>query len=150
MLERNEPLSVEALIEKYYARTAIISVVGLGYVGLPLAQALIGAGFRVIGLDIDKGKIEVLKRGETYISHLPADILADAAEDGRFYPTNNFRDLREADAVLICVPTPLTIHREPDLSFVEGTARSICPILRRGQLIILEVDVLSWDNSGNR
>ncbi len=138
MLERNERLSVEALIAKYQGRTAIVAVVGLGYVGLPLVRALIAARFRVIGLDIDAGKIEALKHGEAYISHLPAQMFASAIEDGRFNPTTNFRDLHEADAILICVPTPLTRHREPDLSFVESTARSILPNLRAGQLIILE------------
>ena len=138
MLERNKCLSVEALIAKYHARTAIVSVIGLGYVGLPLVRALIDAGFRVIGLDIDKKKIEAIKRGDTYLSHLPAGVFANAIEHGRFHATTSFKDLREADAVLICVPTPLTAHREPDLSFVEATARSIVPNLRRGQLIILE------------
>jgi UDP-N-acetyl-D-glucosamine dehydrogenase len=129
---------VDALIASYHERTATAAVVGLGYVGLPLAQALIGARFRVIGLDIDEGKIEALQRGEPYLSHLPAQIFANAIEDGRFLPTTNFGDLHEADAILICVPTPLTNHREPDLSFVEATARSILPNLKRGQLIILE------------
>ena len=138
MLERNERLSVEALLARYHGRTATVAVVGLGYVGLPLVRALIGAGFRVIGLDIDAGKIEALKHGEAYISHMPAQMFARAIEDGRFNATTNFRDLSEADAILICVPTPLTRHREPDLSFVENTARSILPNLRAGQLIILE------------
>ena len=138
VLERDEPLSVEALIAKYHERTATVAVVGLGYVGLPLVRALIDAGFKVIGLDIDEGKIEALKRGEIYISHLPAEIIAHAVNNGRFQPTTDFRDLSEADAILICVPTPLTSHREPDLSFVENTARSILPNLRHGQLIILE------------
>jgi UDP-N-acetyl-D-glucosamine dehydrogenase len=138
VLERDERLSVEALIAKYQGRTAIVAVVGLGYVGLPLVRALIAARFRVIGLDIDSGKIEALKHGKAYISHLPAQIFASAIEVGRFNPTTNFRDLHEADAIVICVPTPLTRHREPDLSFVESTARSILPNLRAGQLIILE------------
>ena len=138
MLERNERLSVEALLARYHGRTATVAVVGLGYVGLPLVRALIGAGFRVIGLDIDAGKIEALKHGEAYISHMPAQMFARAIEDGRFNATTNFRDLSDADAILICVPTPLTRHREPDLSFVENTARSILPNLRVGQLIILE------------
>ena len=138
MLERNEELSVEALIARYRDRTATIAVIGLGYVGLPLVGALVRAKFSVIGLDIDKGKIKALRNGETYISHLPAELFADAIEERRFNPTTNFDELREADAVLICVPTPLTSHREPDLSFVESTARSILPRLRRGQLIILE------------
>lgn len=138
MLERTKNLSVDSLIAKYHGRTAIISVVGLGYVGLPLARALIEAQFSVIGLDIDDKKIEALKKAEDYLSHLPSQLFANAIELGRFKPTTNFSDLREADAILICVPTPLTNHREPDLSFVESTARSIIPNLRRGQLIVLE------------
>jgi UDP-N-acetyl-D-glucosamine dehydrogenase len=138
VLERNENLSVDTLIAKYQNRSAIVGVVGLGYVGLPLVQALIAAKFRVIGLDIDPAKIEALKHGEAYISHLPAQIFANAIADGRFKATANFKELGEADAILICVPTPLTRHREPDLSFVESTARSILPNLRAGQLIILE------------
>jgi UDP-N-acetyl-D-glucosamine dehydrogenase len=99
---------------------------------------LIGARFKVIGLDIDESKIEALKRGEVYISHLSPQLFANAVRNNHFTPTTDFRDLREADAIVICVPTPLTSHREPDLSFVENTARSILPNLRRGQLIILE------------
>jgi len=136
--ERSESLPVDALLARYRERTATVAVVGLGYVGLPLVQALLGAGFKVIGLDIDEGKIEALKQGEVCISHLPAQAFANALEGGRFTPTTEFQDLHEADAILICVPTPLTSHREPDLSFVESTARSILPHLRRGQLIILE------------
>ena len=138
MLDRSDRLSVEALAARYRARTAIVAVVGLGYVGLPLVRGLIDAGFRVIGLDVDAGKIDALKRGEAYISHLPALMFSSANKDGRFNPTTSFRDLHEADAVLICVPTPLTAHREPDLSFVENTARSILPNLRADQLIVLE------------
>jgi UDP-N-acetyl-D-glucosamine dehydrogenase len=138
VLDRIDRLSVEALAARYRGRTAIVAVVGLGYVGLPLVRGLIGAGFRVIGLDVDAGKIDALKRGEAYISHLPASMFSSAIEDGRFNATTSFRDLYEADAILICVPTPLTAHREPDLSFVENTARSILPNLRAGQLIVLE------------
>jgi UDP-N-acetyl-D-glucosamine dehydrogenase len=138
VLERDVDLSIETLIARYQQRTAIVAVVGLGYVGLPLVQALIGAGFEVIGLDIDVRKIEALKRGDTYISHLPGQMFAGAIEDGRIKLTMNFSDLRSADAILICVPTPLTRHREPDLTFVESTARAILPNLRSGQLIILE------------
>ena len=87
-LERDERLSVEALIAKYHERNATVAVVGLGYVGLPLVRALIDAGFKVIGLDIDEGKIEALKRGEVYISHLPAEIIANAVNGGRFKPTD--------------------------------------------------------------
>jgi UDP-N-acetyl-D-glucosamine dehydrogenase len=138
VLDGNEPPSVEALIAKYRERTAVVAVIGLGYVGLPLAWALINAGFKVIGLDIDEEKIKALRNGDTYITHLPGQMFVSAVESGRFNPTMNFEELRTADAILICVPTPLTSHREPDLSFVEGTARAILPNLRRGQLIVLE------------
>ena len=136
--ERSERLSVENFISRYGDRTAVVGVIGLGYVGLPLVAALIDARFKVIGLDIDIAKIDALKCGESYISHLPADMFAASIKDGRFRATADFADLREADAILICVPTPLTAHREPDLSFVEATARSILPNLRPGQLVILE------------
>jgi UDP-N-acetyl-D-glucosamine dehydrogenase len=138
VLKQLKSLPVTRLIEKYHERTATIAVVGLGYVGLPLARALIDAGFKAVGLDIDEEKIVALKRGETYISYLSPEIFTAAIENGRFHPTKDFQDLRDADAILICVPTPLTSHREPDLSFVENTARSILPHLRHGQLIILE------------
>jgi UDP-N-acetyl-D-glucosamine dehydrogenase len=138
MPEQNEILSVQELLARYRERTATVSVVGLGYVGLPLVCALIQARFKVIGVDIDEKKIELLKSGETYVDNTPADLLAEAVKGGRFHPTIDFGDLREADAILICVPTPLTSHREPDLSFVEGTARSILPNLRRGHLVVLE------------
>ena len=138
MLDRIRRLSVEPLVEKYRSRTATVAVVGLGYVGLPLVRALMDAGFRTIGLDIDERKIEALKRGDTYLSHLPGTIFPDAIKKGCFSPTLDFKALEDADAILICVPTPLTSHREPDLSFVENTARSIVPNLRRGQLVVLE------------
>ncbi len=138
MTERNEPLSVEKLLSRYRDRTATVAVVGLGYVGLPLVLAMLQARFSVIGLDIDERKIKALKNGESYIDNLPAQPFADAIKDGRFQPTSSFADLGKADAILICVPTPLTSHREPDLSFVEGTALSILPNLRQGQLIVLE------------
>ncbi len=138
MPNQNARVSVGDLVARYRDRTATVSVVGLGYVGLPLVWALIQARFRVIGVDIDDKKIEALKNGKAYIDNMPAHLLAEAIKDGRFHATTNFADLREADAILICVPTPLTSHREPDLSFVEGTARSILPSLRLGQLVVLE------------
>jgi UDP-N-acetyl-D-glucosamine dehydrogenase len=138
MIEQYGHLSMKVLLAKYRDRTATVAVIGLGYVGLPLVLALIRARFKVIGLDIDEKKIQALRDGKVYIDHLPAQPLADAIESGRFQPTTNFADLHEADAILICVPTPLTSHREPDLSFVESTANSILPNLRRGQLVVLE------------
>jgi UDP-N-acetyl-D-glucosamine dehydrogenase len=129
---------IENLIARYKNRTAVIAIIGLGYVGLPLAKALIDAGFEVIGLDIDADKISALKAGRSYIRYLPADLFSEAISHRRFHPTSDFSELTKADAILICVPTPLTSHREPDLTFVEETARSIARVLREGQLVILE------------
>jgi UDP-N-acetyl-D-glucosamine dehydrogenase len=132
------PISIETLFEKYRERTAVVAVVGLGYVGLPLVRALIGARLRVVGVDIDVEKIKALKGGRSYISHLSFNFFVNAIEDGRFKPTTAFGDLSLADAILVCVPTPLTRHREPDLTYIESTARSIVPHLRAGQLVVLE------------
>jgi UDP-N-acetyl-D-glucosamine dehydrogenase len=126
------------LIERFRSREAMIGVVGLGYVGLPLVRELCNAGFRVIGFDIDPRKTEALNRGESYIRHIPSDLVADFVNAGRFEATANFDRAGEPDAVLICVPTPLTESREPDLSYVEATARSLASRLRPGQLIVLE------------
>ena len=121
----------------FSALSALI-IVGLGYVGLPLVVALIDVGFKVIGFDTDPEKIAALKDGRTYIQHLPANLFSSAIRLGRFHPTTDVSELTEADAILICVPTPLTSHREPDLTFIEATAQAIAPVLRRGQLIVLE------------
>ncbi len=115
-----------------------IAVIGLGYVGLPLALAAAEAGLEVLGLDVDAAKIPKLLRGESYLRHIPAARVKAAVESGRFAATEDFERLREVDAILICVPTPLGRHREPDLSFVENTARAIARRLRRGQLVVLE------------
>src|SRR5450631_3799661 len=129
---------LEDLITRYRDRTAVVAVIGLGYVGLPLANALTMAGFKVVGLDIDPEKISLLQSGQSYIRHLPGAMFTKAIDQGRFDPTTESERIADADAVLICVPTPLTRHREPDLTFVERTAEAIMPRLRRGQLIILE------------
>jgi UDP-N-acetyl-D-glucosamine dehydrogenase len=132
------PANIESLVERYKTRTAVVAIIGLGYVGLPLVKALIDVGFEVIGIDIDAEKISALKAGRTYIRHLPAELFLEAINQRRFHPTSDFAELVRADAMLICVPTPLTSHREPDLTFVEETARSIAPGLREGQLVVLE------------
>ena len=119
-------------------RTARIGVIGLGYVGLPLVRALLEAGFPALGFDVDTSKIESLQRGECYVKHLEDDWLQAALGGGRFEPTDDMGRLGEADAILICVPTPLADDRDPDLSFVEQTARQIAAALRPGQLIVLE------------
>jgi UDP-N-acetyl-D-glucosamine dehydrogenase len=119
-------------------RSAVVAVIGLGYVGLPLAAAFHAAGFRVLGFDIDPAKIDALGRGETYLMHVGATLAADLNATGRFGASADFARLGEADAIAICVPTPLGPHFEPDLSFVEQTARDIAKTLRRGQLVVLE------------
>lgn len=115
-----------------------ITIIGLGYVGLPLALHFARRGVTVLGLDIDPGKTEKLNRGESYIKHLSSNDLQKVVKAGHFSATTDFARLSETEAILICVPTPLDRHREPDMSFVFGTAESIAPHLQRGQLVVLE------------
>ena len=126
----------QALEEKIRAKQAVIGVIGLGYVGLPLANVLHSRGFRVVGFDIDPRKVEALKAGKSYIGHIPDARVAEMRE--RFEPTTDFAKIREVDTVSICVPTPLDEYREPDLSYIESTGKAIAPYLRKGQLIVLE------------
>jgi UDP-N-acetyl-D-glucosamine dehydrogenase len=115
-----------------------IGIIGCGYVGLPLALRFAETGRHVIGFDTDPAKIDMLNAGKSYIKHIPADKIAQFVKSKHFAATADFKKLREVDAVLICVPTPLDERREPDLSYVEQTANSIAPNLQRGQLIVLE------------
>lgn len=126
------------LLNKIAERRAVIGVVGLGYVGLPLARTFHDAGFTVLGFDIDPAKIESLSAGRTYIKHLGDDFVTPMAASGRFGATSDFARLSEPDAILICVPTPLGKHMEPDLSYVEKTAEDVARTLRAGQLVVLE------------
>jgi UDP-N-acetyl-D-glucosamine dehydrogenase len=120
------------------ARTARVGVCGLGYVGLPLAAAAARARFDVLGFDIDEQKVEMLNSGRSYLGTLSSKLLDEVLADGRFRATGDFARLTECDVIIVCVPTPLTRQREPDLSFVEATATAIAKRLRPGQLIILE------------
>jgi UDP-N-acetyl-D-glucosamine dehydrogenase len=126
---------LETLIREKRAK---IGVVGLGYVGLPLIKAFVAAGFRTLGFDVDQSKVERLLRGESYIGHLDSKWIATCVSEKVFEPTADMARLAEADCVLICVPTPLSDDRDPDLSYIESTARSIAAVLRAGQLIVLE------------
>jgi UDP-N-acetyl-D-glucosamine dehydrogenase len=123
---------------KFNEKTAQVGVVGLGYVGLPLALAFARNGFRTTGFDIDTTKVEKLQRGETYIGHIAAALITEEVEKGRFQPTADYARLKEMDAIIICVPTPLNEHRDPDLSYIRHTAEAISAHLRPGQLIVLE------------
>ncbi|MBP1635566.1 MAG: wbpA [Acidobacteria bacterium] len=129
---------VNDLLQRIHARQATVGIVGQGYVGLPLALVFTEAGFRVIGFDSDPAKVAALGRGESYIKHIGADRVAAAVQGGRFRATGDFDDLRTCDAVLICVPTPLGRHREPDLSYVVNSTREVAARLRPGQLVVLE------------
>ena len=113
-------------------------VLGLGYVGLPLIRTFIAAGFPTLGFDVDAEKIRRLKAGESYIEHIPSEWIARYVSEGKFAPTADMSRLAEADALLICVPTPLNRSRDPDLIYVEATAREIAAHLRPGQLVVLE------------
>ncbi len=129
---------MERLRRALAAREAVTGVIGLGYVGLPLAAACAGAGFRTIGFDTDPMKIERLSRGESYIGAVASEQIAEYGKAGRFEAAPEFSRLAECDVIVICVPTPLTRGRTPDLSFVEATARTIAAHLRPGQLVVLE------------
>ena len=118
-------------------RRAAVAVIGLGYVGLPLCQALTGTAHHIIGYDIDPEKAKRLLSGSSYIKHIPDSTIRDMLEHS-FEPTSDIARLADADAILICVPTPLSRNREPDLSYISATAESLVPHLRAGQLIVLE------------
>lgn len=135
---RAESEMVSSLRSRFETKAASIGVVGMGYVGLPLALSFARKGFSTTGFDIDPIKVATLERGETYIGHIPADEILEEVQGGRFKATTDFKRLEEMDAVLICVPTPLDDHRDPDLSFVRNTAEAISSNLRPGQLIVLE------------
>lgn len=119
-------------------RTARVGVIGLGYVGLPLIHAVETGGFKTMGFDVDTAKVDKLNAGQSYIRHIPSEWIADCVQSGTFIATSDMRRLGEPDVLLICVPTPLADDRDPDLSFVEATARDIGAALRPDQLIILE------------
>ncbi len=127
-----------ALWQRIQDRSAKIGIIGLGYVGLPLALTFHDAGYDVTGFDLDPQKIERLRRGESYIRHIGLEAVGAASRSPRFHATGDMDRLSAMDAILICVPTPLDAKRQPDLHYVENTARDIARRLRPGQLIILE------------
>ncbi|MBI1400832.1 nucleotide sugar dehydrogenase [Hyphomonas sp.] len=134
--------SAETMSRTYVARAQkrdlCIGIMGLGYVGLPLSEAFLSAGFRVLGFDIDSAKIDALTSGKTYIAHIPDQRIAAMMATGRLEVTSDEGRLAAADALLMCVPTPLNIHREPDISYVRHTTEMIARHLRPGQLVVLE------------
>lgn len=125
--------SEKTLEKRIRDRTARVGIAGLGYVGLPLAEAFALAGFSVTGFDIDGAKARLLNEGKTYIRHIPDARIAAIVDSGKFRASTDFSDVAGMDAILICVPTPLTRFREPDLQFVISTGEAIAPHLRAGQ-----------------
>ncbi len=119
-------------------RTARVGVIGMGYVRLPIALLFARKGFQTTGFDIDPGKLDSLRRGESYIKHIPQSEIVEEIQKNHLLPTTDFTQLSGMDAIIICVPTPLDNHREPDLSYIRATAESISSYLRRGQLVVLE------------
>lgn len=131
------PNTMQAIIAKFASKEAVIGIVGLGYVGLPLMLRCNAIGFRVLGIDIDVGKVNSLNAGQSYIEHIAGEHIAKARNSG-FEATTDFKRVSECDALILCVPTPLNKYREPDMSFVINTTDAIKPYLRAGQVVSLE------------
>ena len=129
---------VNELKDKIISRQAYIGIIGLGYVGLPLTREFLNAGFSVLGFDIDPVKVEKINRGESYIKHIQSGFIASYVKTNKFSATNDFTRLREIDVIIICVPTPLGEHKEPDLTFVLNTTKTIAANLRKGHVVVLE------------
>lgn len=128
----------EKLIKKIEKRNYTIGVVGMGYVGLPLILCFVEKGFRTIGIDTDKTKVESLTRGKSYIKHIKSERIQNAIDTHLFSPTSDFSKVTDCDAILIAVPTPLNKNREPEMHFIISTCEALCPYIRRGQLVVLE------------
>ena len=129
---------MERLAKKIAEKSFVLGVIGLGYVGLPLSLTFLRQGIRVIGFDLDPGKIASIAEGKSYIKHIPSEELTAFVGQQAFVATSDFSRLGEPDCLLICVPTPLTRNREPDLQYIEATGRAIAKTLRPGQLVVLE------------
>ncbi len=130
--------SKERLLKRISSKEATVGVVGLGYVGLPLVHEFCTQGFAVTGFDIDSGKVDALNAGKSYIRHIPPEQIASHVDSAGFRATTDFDKMTDTDCIVICVPSPLTDTKEPDLSYIKGTAKSIAKRLRRGHLVVLE------------
>ena len=128
----------QTLLDRLNRREARVSIVGLGYVGLPLAVEFAEAGFTVIGLDVSREKVESLNRGESYIMDIPTERLKPLVANGKFHATTDYTDLRDVDTVSICVPTPLTKTKDPDMSYVVNSVEAIAQVCHAGLLVVLE------------
>ncbi|MFW6139548.1 MAG: nucleotide sugar dehydrogenase, partial [Spirochaetota bacterium] len=131
-------VELKEIIKMIETKEAVIGIVGIGYVGLPLAREFLNAGFNVIGFDVDEQKVEKIQNKESYIKHISNDFLEKYITSGKLSASSDFSKIESADIVIICVPTPIGIHYEPNLDFVKNTALEISKYLKRGQIIILE------------
>ncbi len=129
---------LDTAIKKFDAKTATVGVVGLGYVGLPLVMAYAEAGFTTVGFDVDPKKIDAINAGKSYIKHIPTARIAAVVESQRLTATADFTQISDVDAIILCLPTPLDEHHQPDLSYVVSTIEAILPHLRPGQILSLE------------
>ena len=126
------------LLQKINENKAVIGVVGLGYVGLPLLMEFVEQGFTTVGFDIDQFKVDKLNAGESYIKHIDGARVKAVRDTKLFDATSDFSRIKDVDCILICVPTPLTKHREPDVSYISGTSETLAKHLRAGQFVVLE------------
>lgn len=126
------------LLKKINEKNAVIGIIGMGYVGLPLAIEFATKGFVTTGFDIDERKIPILNSGKSYIKHIKEDRIKKAVDNGKFNATSDFSELTGVDAIIICVPTPLNEHREPDMTYIENSGRAIARYLKQGQFVALE------------
>lgn len=128
----------KALLEKINNKTAAVGIIGMGYVGLPLALEFAEKGFLTIGFDIDEKKIPILNSGASYINHIKSEKIKKVVDNKKFFATTDFSKLAETDAIIVCVPTPLNEHREPDMTYIENSGKVIAKYLKAGQFIALE------------
>ena len=139
MLETfSTPALAAKLVERIGSRDYTVGIVGLGYVGLPLLWVFHQQGFRVVGIDIDEAKIRALRSGNSYIKHFPQEQMQTLSRSQRCSATADFSVVHDVDAIILCVPTPLNLHREPDMSYIISTTNAIAPHLKRGHLVVLE------------
>ena len=138
MSKKRRNTILDTFMEKLDSGKSLVGIIGLGYVGLPLARTFVQGGLKVRGFDIDSVKVKALNAGRSYLKHIPAKVIRQMSQKDRFTATTDFSKLRQVDAVIICVPTPLTKSREPDLSYVSSTCQATAKYLRSGHLVVLE------------
>ncbi len=136
-----DPVSAQELSQKIKTREATVGVIGLGYVGLPLVLAFAKQNFKLIGFDIDQTKVDALKAGQSYIQHIPGEPLQELVSKQQFIPTTDFTKVHDADVLIICVPTPLSKNRMPDMTYIEKTGHALKKHLRPGHFVVLESTV---------